>query len=337
MRRPPAIARVLERVTATVREHEMFLPGHTVLVCVSGGPDSVCLLESLVRLRRLFRVRLEVFHLDHRLRDGSAADAAYVRNLAARHRLPFHLGLASGAPLRGESVEAWARAQRMQASVDVAREAGAERIAEGHTLDDQAETLLIALVRGGGLEALGGIEPVLGREVQPMIDVTRTEVEAACRSLGLRPRRDPTNADRRLLRNAIRLDGLPSLERATGRELVRTVARTADLIRRDEHELSRQASSAFDDVAEDSPGGCDLHAAALVTLPQAISSRVVRAAFYRLGALPTEEGIEAVLDLAAGRPGRRRELAGARAERGKVYVHLSPESSPRTRDEGDET
>jgi tRNA(Ile)-lysidine synthase len=316
----------------------MFLPGQTVLVCVSGGPDSVCLLESLVRLRRLFRVRLEIFHLDHRLRDGSAADAGYVRRLAARHRVPFHLAVAHGAPSRGESVEAWARSQRMHASGRVAHETGAERIAEGHTLDDQAETLLIALVRGGGLEALGGIAPVLGREVQPMIDVTRVEVEAACRSLGLRPRQDPTNADRRLLRNAIRLDGLPSLERATGRELVRTVARTADLIRRDERELTRQAAAAFDEVAEDTVDGWDLDAAALVTLPRAISSRVVRTTLYRLGIQPTEETIGGVLDLAAGRPTRTRSLAGgARAERGKVYVHLSPEPSPRTRDGGDET
>ena len=79
MRRPPAVARVLERLTATAREHEMFLPGQTVLVAVSGGPDSVCLVESLVRLRRLFKVRLEVFHLDHGLRDGSREDAVYVR------------------------------------------------------------------------------------------------------------------------------------------------------------------------------------------------------------------------------------------------------------------
>ena len=108
MRRPPAIARVLERVTSTAREHEMFLPGRTVLVCVSGGPDSVCLLESLVRLRRLFRIRLEVFHLDHRLRADSAADAGYVRRLATRHRLPLHLAVADGSPSKGESIEAWA-------------------------------------------------------------------------------------------------------------------------------------------------------------------------------------------------------------------------------------
>ncbi len=328
----------MERVTATAREHDMFLPGRTVLVCVSGGPDSVCLLESLVRLRRLFRITLEVFHLDHRLRADSAADAGYVNRLAARHRLPVHFAVADGAPSKGESVEAWARAQRMRAAGQAAREAGAERIAEGHTLDDQAETLLLALVRGGGLDALAGIAPVLGRKVQPLIDVTRKDVETACRSLGLRPRRDPTNEDRGLLRNAIRLEGLPALERATGRELGGTLARAADLIRRDERELTRQAQVAFDEVTEESAAGWDLDAAGLATLPRAISGRVVRATLYRLGTVPTEEAIGGVIDLASGRPGRARDLPrGAKARRGKVYVHLSPEPSPTSRDGGEET
>ena len=86
MRRPPAVARVLERVTRTAREHEMFAKGDTVLVSVSGGPDSVCLLYSLWHLRRLFAIRLEVFHFDHRLRADSAKDAEYVGRLADRLR-----------------------------------------------------------------------------------------------------------------------------------------------------------------------------------------------------------------------------------------------------------
>ena len=90
-RRPPAVARVLERVTATARAHEMFLPGQTILVAVSGGPDSVCLMYSLHHLRRLFKLRLEVFHLDHGLRSGSDADAEYVRAMARRLRVPFHV------------------------------------------------------------------------------------------------------------------------------------------------------------------------------------------------------------------------------------------------------
>ncbi len=231
MRRPPAVARVLERVTRTAREHEMVAAGDTVLVACSGGPDSTCLLYALHHLRRLLEIELAVFHFDHRLRPGSPKDGEYVRRLAERLELPFHLRIAEDAPSKGESVESWARTVRSLAGERVADAIGARRLAEGHTLDDQAETVLMALLRGADLHGLVGIRPVLGAQVQPLLDVTREEVEAFCRSLGLRPRLDPTNRDTRRLRNALRLRGIPALERATGREIRRPIARSADLLR----------------------------------------------------------------------------------------------------------
>ena len=126
-RRPPAVARVLERVTATAREHDMFLPKETTLVAVSGGPDSTCLLYALWHLRRLFRIRLEVFHYDHRLRPESGKDAEYVRRLAARLKVPFHLRVAESGPGSGESVEAWARTRRVTEAMRLRRDIGARR------------------------------------------------------------------------------------------------------------------------------------------------------------------------------------------------------------------
>src|SRR2546425_13016970 len=107
-RRPPAVARVLERVTKTARARDLFTAGDLVLLWVSGGPDSVCLLESLVRLRRLFRIRLAVFHMDHRLREGSAMDAPYVRRVAQRHGVPLPLAGARPSPRSPESIAVWA-------------------------------------------------------------------------------------------------------------------------------------------------------------------------------------------------------------------------------------
>jgi tRNA(Ile)-lysidine synthase len=329
MRRPPAVARVLERVTATAREHEMFLPGQTVLVAVSGGPDSVCLLESLVRLRRLLKIRIEVFHMDHRLREGSAADAAYVRRLAERHKLSAHLRAAVSRPAKGESVEAWARERRMVAMGEIAREIGASRIAIGHTMDDQAETVLMALITGSGLRGLGGIAPVLGPWVNPLIDITREEVEACCRSLHLRPRLDPTNRDGRFLRNAIRLKGLPALERSVGRSLREPLVRTAAGLREDAEELTRQTSAVVEDIVEETPEGADLNAVLLLDLPRAIAGRVVAQAVYACGVTCSRADVVAVLDLAAGHPGRRRDLSsGSTARRGREYVQLS-RPSPR--------
>jgi len=331
MSRPPAVARVIERVTSTVRQHEMFLPGQIVLVSVSGGPDSVCLLYALHGLRRLFRIRLEVFHLDHRLRPDSAKDAEYVRRVAERLKVPVHVRATESRPGKGESPEAWGRSMRMYHSNLVRREVGAERIAEGHTLDDQAETVLIALIRGGSLEALGGIEPTLGHQVQPMIDVTRAEVEAFCRALRLRPRQDPMNLDTKLLRNVVRLRVLPAIERSVGRDVRATLARTANLLRKDEHLLWRQASAAFDELVEEQPDGVRVAATGLLTEPHPIGARVVRFALLRLQVVPTEDAIEAILDLAGGRPGRTRDLTGGLvASRDREYVSVS-RTSPESR------
>ncbi len=334
MSRPPAVARVLARVVATVRAHEMLLPGETVLVAVSGGPDSLCLLHALVDLRRLLKLDLCVFHFDHRLRPGSHLDAAYVRRVADRLGLPFQLREAETAAEPGESVEDWARRARYAALGLAMREAGASKGAIGHTRDDQAETVLIALVRGGGLEAVAGIEPVQGPFVRPLIDVERREVQAFVRAKRLRPRDDPTNRDTRLLRNAIRLEVVPALERATGRDVVPTLARTAAILRRDADELRRRATEAIVELVEDEEDGVRVPAVALRSLPVAIGSRVARAAIYRCGVAPSQEDVEAALDLAGGRPGRRRDLTGGlKASRDKEYVSFS-RSSPEGRDEG---
>ena len=336
MRRPPAVARVLEKVTATAREHDMLRAGDNVLAACSGGPDSVCLLYSLCFLRRLFKVRLAVFHFDHRLRGDSAMDAEYVRRLAERLRIPFHLGVAGSKPRKGESVEAWASVARARAATEVQKEIDAGIIAEGHTLDDQAETVLLNLIRGGGLDAITGIWPSIGdrpylRTVQPLIDVEREEVEAFCRALHLRPRRDPTNLETRYMRNALRLKGIPELERATGRAIKRPIARSADLLRADREELFLQAAHARDEIVHGRWSWRDMtfDAGALRSLPRPIASRALRFAIYQVAAdewtAPwTKDAIDAVLDLAAGRSGRRRDLPnGLKAVREKGYVHLT--------------
>jgi tRNA(Ile)-lysidine synthase len=339
-RRPPAVARVLERVTKTARQHEMFEPGDLVLVSCSGGPDSVCLLYSLWHLRRLFRIRLAVFHFDHELRPDSARDAAYVRRLAERLQLPFHLRTAEDRPRKGRSVEAWARLVRLRAADDVRREIGAASFAEGHTVDDQAESVLLNLVRGSGLEGLTGIDPGhrdRTRWIQPLIDVERAEVEAFCRALHLRPRRDPMNDDRRFLRAAIRHDVVPVLERGTGRGVRRSIVRTAELLRADRDELYAATVAAFRDVADGERGeDVRFDVARLRDLPRPIASRVIRFGAYN--ALSTDwaapwskDAIEAVLDLAEGRPGRKRDLPGGlKAVRERGYVRVS-RASPENR------
>jgi tRNA(Ile)-lysidine synthase len=314
---------VLERVTRTVREHGMFTKGDRVLVWVSGGPDSLCLLEALVRLRRLFGIDLVVFHLDHGLRTASGADAAYVRRRAAVHGLPCHVLTASTRPTSGDSVERWAREERRAAGARIAADIGAGRSALGHTMDDRAETVLLALVRGWGLDGLAGIEPVAGTHVRPLLDVRREETLAACHALRLRPRIDPTNDDTGYLRNAIRRDVMPTLAAATGRDVVPTIARTAELLRADAAMLDELAIGLGGAAVERAGGVRALRVDVLTDLAPPIAARAIRYALADAGIDWTRAAIDGILDLAMGRPGRRVELGGgwrARRERARIVL-----------------
>ena len=320
-RRPPAVARVLERVTKTIREHELLDGGEHVLLMVSGGPDSVCLLETFVRLRRLFRLRLSVFHMDHGLRPDSGADAAYVRRLAARHGLTCHVATPSEPLRKGDSVEMWARFERVRALGEIGTEIGASRSADGHTMDDQAESVLLGLISGWGPDGMGGIRRRNGILIRPLLDVTRAEVEAFCRALHLRPRLDVTNEDTDLLRNAIRHEVIPAIERVTGRRVTETFARTADLQADASHALYELAKGHVDEVYREVPDGFAVLARPLVALTPGLAAWVARRCFQRAGVGWDKPAIERILDLAHGRPGRKADLvAGSKAVRDRTRV-----------------
>jgi len=322
--RPPEVARVLHRVTATMRAGGMAPRGRTVLASVSGGADSLCLLHALTRLRRLLEIEVACFHFDHALRPGSARDVAFVRRQAEGLGVPFLTARATDRPRRGQSVEAWARTARYDALDRGVRDCGAAVAATGHTLDDQAETVLLATLRGGGLDAVAGIRPAGPLVIRPLLEVRRAETEAFCRSLGLRPRRDPMNRDPAYLRVAVRRKVIPEIERATGRGVAESLARTAGLLREDARFLDGLAAASAKDVMANGDGEVRLRARALSALPRPLRTRVVRSALAAAGAAGEARHVDAVIDLAEGRPGRRAALpTGLLARRDREYVRLS--------------
>jgi tRNA(Ile)-lysidine synthase len=307
----------------------MFAPGSRVVAAVSGGPDSVCLLNVLIRLRRLFRVDVACFHFDHRLRRDSDADAAYVRRLCGRLGIPFIGRRAQSRPGRGQSVEAWARTVRYESLVGVLEELGGGVAALGHTADDQAETVLLALLRGGGLEAVAAMTPVSRPFVRPLLEVTREETVAFCRALGLRPREDPMNRDPAYMRAAVRHRVIPQLERALGRNVRATLVRTASLLGRDAELLNQLSIEAERGAVMRNGPHTLISASALRDLPRPLSTRIARRALRALGAAPDAGHVESVVDLGGARPGRVVSLsAGLLARRERGYVRLS-RPSPR--------
>jgi len=214
-------AAIEQRVRAAVREacirHAMVQPEDTVLVALSGGQDSLCLLHVLCGLRAEMQTRLLAGHLHHGMRGAQAdRDVRVLEGICAEWRVPFHwerVPVGEMAAERAVSVEEAGREARYDFLQRLATEHGAERIATGHTATDRAETVLMHILRGSGLDGLRGIPAVNGNVIRPLCGVTREETGLYCESLGLRTLWDCTNEDTEAyLRNRVRLKLLPLLE-----------------------------------------------------------------------------------------------------------------------------
>ena len=206
--------RVRRKVLAAIGEHALFGAGDTVIVAVSGGADSVALLDILASLEELC-LTLVVAHLNHSLRGAeSDGDEAFVRELAARYGLPCEVERADVKGMsraRKLSLEEAGRTARHRFLLGLAERYGAHAVALAHHADDQAETVLMRLVRGAGGTGLAGIAPKTSGLVRPLLGVTRGEIEAYLRSRQLPFRTDSSNADTIFLRNRVRLELLPYL------------------------------------------------------------------------------------------------------------------------------
>jgi tRNA(Ile)-lysidine synthase len=311
--------------------------GDGVAVAVSGGADSLTLLHALRTLAGPRRWRLAVITVDHSLRPGSAADAAFVADHAKSLGLPARvltLGPGDLAPHRAAGPEAAARAARYAALWPAADELGCPWLATGHTLDDQAETVLLQLLRGAGPDGLAGMTVRTGRLLRPLLGARRAETRAACAAMGLPWREDPTNAQDAPLRNRVRARLLPLLEDLRP-GATRTLARTATLAADERAWLDPLVAAALAVTTEagdvepsgdppiPDPGSLALDAGALAVLPVALGRRVVRAAARRAGvAVPDAAATDRVLALAGGPDGGRTGWPGGSARREGTALRL---------------
>jgi tRNA(Ile)-lysidine synthase len=268
-------------VERALRRHAMLAGGERVLVAVSGGADSVALLHLLVALAPRWRLDLHVLHVDHGLREDSAADAAFVRGLAAGLGVPAAVARVTVPP--GGSREAAAREARYAALEAEADRVGAARIAVGHTADDQAETVLMRVLAGAGVRGLAGIPPVRGRIVRPLLEVRHARLVEALAAAGVAWREDPTNRDPKFWRNRLRHEVLPWLETTHAPHAVAALARVARLARAAADALDRQAAEVLDRLGVAAGGAIVLPRAALAALPREIAAETLRQAAARLG------------------------------------------------------
>jgi tRNA(Ile)-lysidine synthase len=324
----PFTANVERRVQDFVRRNDILNAGEGVVVAVSGGPDSTALLLALNQLRSTLNIQIIAAHFNHMLRSAeeAAADLDFVRALASTLDIPFvHAegDVRARARAKHESLENAARRLRYAFLAGQAKDAGASAVVTGHTIDDQAETVLLHLIRGAGLDGIAGMRPrsawpfraVGGEHVpegpgpdlaRPLLSLRREDTEKYCRDRGLSPRKDPTNDLPVAARNRLRRELVPALRRFNP-NIDEAIARVAAAAARDADYLDDLAMHHFARIASLGSRTVSIARADLLLATPALSVRLLRLAFQHVtGAFADLETahIEALLDALHRPPGR---------------------------------
>lgn len=252
--------------------------GDTVLVAVSGGADSLALAAALVPEAKNLLINLVGVTIDHQLQNNSGEQATKVFTQLSELGIPEVEIIKVDVELV-DGLEASARRARYAALDGVAEKYHAKLVFLGHTLNDQAESVLLGLARGSGARSLSGMARCTGKYCRPLLEITRLETLAACAENNLTPWVDPHNSDSSFARVRVRTDALPKLEESIGPGITEALARSADLLRDDADALDGWAAqvSANLDLA-------DLEITALADLPKAVRTRLLRKAIYAAGA-----------------------------------------------------
>lgn len=325
---------VQDKVETALRRHALVERGDHVVVACSGGADSVALLACLRDLAPRWALRLRVAHLHHGLRPEADIDARFVGALAAAWDLPVDLEEADVmgyARDRHLSEEAGGREVRYAFLRRTARRWGARTIAVGHTADDQVETVLLRLLRGGHPAAMWPRRPMGDAVViRPLLDLWRGELRAFLIRRGLPWREDPSNRDPRHLRNSLRHDLIPTLAGYIP-SVQKSLKQTADVLAADDQALEALVDSAGSSVISPTLGGVELHRIRLLAEPEAVRRRLFRRAvalaggnIRRLKFVHIDEGLRLA---AEGRDGEQRSLPGVVLEVRGDDVLLLPEVS----------
>ena len=237
-----------KKVLNTIQKYELIKYGDNIVVGVSGGPDSMTLLNVLCSLKETLQIHLFVAHINHQIRKEAKQDEEYVKDFCVAHQIPFFVLEKDVMQLAKEQkigTEEAGRKVRYDFFEEICKKVNASKIATAHTANDQAETILMNLMRGSGTNGLKGIQVKRGKYIRPLLEITRQEIEQYCQKQQLNPRIDQTNQENVYTRNRIRNELIPYIEKNFNPSIVTSLNRLSEIVKEQEEYMEKVVEKAY--------------------------------------------------------------------------------------------
>lgn len=275
---------MLDKIRHYIIENKLIEEGDKILVALSGGPDSVCLLHILARLRNEFNLKLGAIHINHLLRGEEAIDDEnYTKKLCKSLDVESYIeriDISTIAEKEGQSIELAGREERYKAFNKIKEKFSYDKIAVAHNSNDQAETILMRLMRGSGLEGLTGIKAKReGGIIRPILCLNRNEIERYCEEYKLEPRIDKSNYEKIYNRNKVRLDIIPYMKENFNEDIVDTLNRMVLLLQKDNEYLEEVAMDAYSKYCKEENNEIIVNSNLFKSEKEAIITRVLKRCF----------------------------------------------------------
>jgi tRNA(Ile)-lysidine synthase len=293
---------LLNKVLSTISSFRMLQKGDSVLISVSGGPDSVFLADSLNQIKELYGLKLCCFHLDHKTRNGqSSKDAAFVRDFCGSIGLELfseEIDVKQWCRQNGLSFQDGARRLRLGLLKEIAEKNSINRISTGHTADDNAETFLMHLLRGSGLRGLSGIQPVSGPFIRPLIEIFHTDILYYLAENKIPYCSDKTNMENIYSRNKIRNVLIPFINKNFSKNFVKKLSGTIDIIRQEDAFIEDYGRKCLKKIADISAETISMPLVKLRAYPESVIKRIVISAIELLNGDSVDIRRENLADIA---------------------------------------
>lgn len=297
---------IVDRVRSTINKYNLLQKGDKIVLGLSGGPDSVCLLHVLKQLEEEYDISIYAAHLNHQIRGIEAQkDVMYISQLCDSLGIKFFvksINVPEYCKKNGLSIEEGARKLRYEMFYEIKQKTKSNKIAIGHNLNDQAETILMRMMRGTGLQGLKGIEYKRDETIiRPILDIERSSIESYCEEYNLNPRIDSTNLENIYTRNKIRLDLIPYMQENFNTNVIESICRMGNNLKLDNDYIEEEGNKKFKEVSKlNNNASVEIILDKYIDLHKAIKSRIIRNSIkYILGDtnFVDQKHIEDVFDL----------------------------------------